>query len=230
MSADPAPRANRVRQPRADRTRQALLDAASALWREKGYDAVAVSEICARAGVSKGTFFYHFPAKEHLLVDLVAAGGTEAVARAVDARLAAGAPLLDVLATAVAVLAEAQRYAPRDLLSRATMEVLRGSQRTHHLSGNGQPELRDVYARVYMEAIARAELPATFDAVELGAITNWTLLQGTIFWALGVVGRVSLEETLWRRVQLVVHGARLARVEPWRVPTAPTPVPSSPPV
>ena len=189
---------------------------------------MAVSEICARAGVSKGTFFYHFPAKEHLLVDLVAAGGTEAVAEAVDARLAAGAPLLDVLATAVAVLAVAQRYAPRDLLSRATIEVLRGSHRTHPLN-NGQPELRDVYARVYTEAIARAELPATFDATELGAITNWTLLQGTIFWALGVVGRLSLEETLWRRVQHVVHGARLGRVEPWRAPRAPTPVPSSPP-
>ena len=189
---------------------------------------MAVSEICARAGVSKGTFFYHFPAKEHLLVDLVAAGGTEAVAEAVDARLAAGAPLLDVLATAVAVLAVAQRYAPRDLLSRATIEVLRGSHRTHPLN-TGQPELRDVYARVYTEAIARAELPATFDATELGAITNWTLLEGTIFWALGVVGRLSLEETLWRRVQLVVHGARLGRVEPWRAPRAPTPVPSSPP-
>lgn len=228
MSTDQAHRRTRARQPRADRTRQALLDAASALWREKGYDAVAVSEICARAGVSKGTFFYHFPAKEHLLVDLVAAGSTEAVVTAVDARLAAGASLLEVLATAVAVLAEAQRYAPRDLVSRATMEVLRSSRSTRPLTEDGQPELRDVYARVYAEAIARGELPATFNPAELGAITNWTLLQGTLFWAVGVVGRQSLEEVLWRRVQLVVHGARLVRVEPWRAPTARTPVPSSP--
>jgi AcrR family transcriptional regulator len=230
VSTDRAPRSTRARQPRADRTRQALLDAASSLWREKGYDAVAVSEICARAGVSKGTFFYHFPAKEHLLVDLVAADGTEAVAAAVDTRLAAGASLLDVLATAVAVLADAQRCTPRDLVSRATMEVLRGSGRTRPLTEDGHPELRDVYARVYAEAIAQGELPATFHPAELGAVTNWTLLQGTLFWSLGVVGRLSLEETLWRRVQLVVHGARLGRVEPWRAPTARTPVPSSPPV
>ena len=229
MSTDQAPRSTRTRQPRADRTRQALLDAASALWREKGYDAVAVSEICARAGVSKGTFFYHFPAKEHLLVDLVAAGGAEAVAAAVDARLAEGADLLDVLATAVAVLAEAQRYAPRDLVSRATMEVLRSSRSTRPLTDEGQPELRDVYARVYTEAIARGDLPPTYNAAELGEITNWTLLQGTLFWALGVVGHLSLEEVLWRRVQLVVHGRGSARVEPWRAPTARTPVPSSPP-
>ncbi len=228
MTAPHAHRSTRTRQPRADRTRQALLDAASALWCERGYDAVAVSDICARAGVSKGTFFYHFPAKEHLLVDLVAAGGTEAVADAVDARLADGAELLDVLATAVAVVAEAQRYAPRELLSRATMEVLRGSHRAHPLT-DGQPELRDVYARVYAEAIARGELPATFHPAELGAITNWTLLQGTLFWALGVVGDLTMEETLWRRVQLVVHGAALARVAPWSAATAPTTAPSEPP-
>ena len=229
MPTDQASRSTRARQPRADRTRQALLDAASSLWRERGYDAVAVSEICARAGVSKGTFFYHFPAKEHLLVDLVAADSTEAVAGAIEAELAAGAALLDVLATAIAVLAEAQRYAPRDLVSRATMEVLRSSRSPRPHTENGQAELRDVYARVYARAIARGELPATFHPAELGAITNWTLLQGTLFWALGVAGCLSLEETLWRRVQLVVHGARLARIEPWRAPTARTPVPSSPP-
>ena len=229
MPTDQAPRSTRARQPRADRTRQALLDAASSLWREKGYDAVAVSEICARAGVSKGTFFYHFPAKEHLLVDLVAAGGTQAVAASVDARLAEGASLLDVLATVVAVFAEAQRCAPRDLVSRATMEVLRSSRSTGPHTENGQPQLRDVYARAYAQAIARDELPATFHPAELGAITNWTLLQGTLFWALGVAGCLSLEETLWRRVQLVVHGARLTHVEPWRAPTARMPVPSSPP-
>jgi hypothetical protein len=61
-----------------------------------------------------------------------------------------------------------------------------------------------------------------------GAITNWTLLQGTLFWALGVVGDLTMEETLWRRVQLVVRGAALARVAPWPAATAPTTAPSEP--
>jgi len=107
------------------------------------------------------------------------------------------------------------------------VEVLRGSHHAHPLT-DSQPELRDVYARVYAEAIARGELPATFHAAELGAITNWTLLQGTLFWALGVVGDLTMEETLWRRVQLVVHGAALARVAPWPAATAPTTAPSEP--
>jgi len=81
----------------------------------------------------------------------------------------------------------------------------------------------------YAAAIARGELPATFHPAELGAITNWILLQGTLFWAVGAVGPLTLEQTLWRRVQLVVHGARLTGLAPWPGATAPTSAPSEPP-
>ena len=113
MAPDEGPRVAKLTQDRAHRTRHSLVEAASALWSERGYDAVAVSDICERAGVSKGTFFYYFPTKEHLLVELVAAGGAEAVAAAVDERLTVGAPLLDVLQHAVSVVAAGQQYAPR---------------------------------------------------------------------------------------------------------------------
>ena len=48
--------------------RQKLLDAAFALIREKGYVATTVDELCARAGVAKGSFFHHFKDKEALAV------------------------------------------------------------------------------------------------------------------------------------------------------------------
>ncbi len=48
--------------------RQKLLDAALAVIREKGYVATTVDELCARAGVAKGSFFHHFPDKEALAV------------------------------------------------------------------------------------------------------------------------------------------------------------------
>lgn len=40
--------------------------AAMDLFRKKGVEATTVEEIVGRAGVSKGTYFFHFPAKERV--------------------------------------------------------------------------------------------------------------------------------------------------------------------
>lgn len=48
--------------------RQKLLDAALALIREKGYALTTVDELCAKAGVAKGSFFHHFKDKEALAI------------------------------------------------------------------------------------------------------------------------------------------------------------------
>ncbi|MFN3494839.1 MAG: TetR/AcrR family transcriptional regulator [Hydrogenophaga sp.] len=48
-----------------------LLDAALALFVEKGFAATRVEEVAARAGVSKGTLFIYFPSKEELFKAVV---------------------------------------------------------------------------------------------------------------------------------------------------------------
>jgi TetR/AcrR family transcriptional repressor of nem operon len=57
-----------VERPTAGRARSKLLDAAVSVIREKGYAATSVDELCARAGVTKGAFFHHFPTKDSLAV------------------------------------------------------------------------------------------------------------------------------------------------------------------
>lgn len=42
-----------------------------ACFGERGYDATSVAEICQRAGVSKGAFYYHFASKQALFVALL---------------------------------------------------------------------------------------------------------------------------------------------------------------
>ena len=128
---------------------------------------------------------------------------------------------------AVGVLAAGQRYAPRELVGRAALEVLRGPQRAR--PDDAGPELREVYTKVFRTAIQRGELPGTFHPGELGAITNWVLLQGTLFWAVGVSGPLTPEQVLWRRVQLVVHVAGRPGLDPWPGPTGPMPAPCAPP-
>lgn len=47
-------------------SRTKLVDAAIDLVRGKGYNAMRVDDVCAAAGVTKGSFFHHFKAKDDL--------------------------------------------------------------------------------------------------------------------------------------------------------------------
>ncbi len=55
-------------QARAVLTRTSLLDAALKVIRGKGYSATTIDDICAAAGVTKGSFFHHFSCKEDLAI------------------------------------------------------------------------------------------------------------------------------------------------------------------
>src|ERR1700729_4554814 len=48
--------------------RERMVLAAVDLFTEQGYDATTVAQIAERAGVTKSTFFRHFPDKRELLV------------------------------------------------------------------------------------------------------------------------------------------------------------------
>jgi AcrR family transcriptional regulator len=51
-------------------TRERLLGAAIAEFKRSGLAAADVGSIVAAAGVAHGTFFFHFPTKEHVLLEL----------------------------------------------------------------------------------------------------------------------------------------------------------------
>ena len=51
--------------------KQQLLDAAAELFAANGYAATRVEDICRRAGVAKGLFYWYFPTKQELFAELV---------------------------------------------------------------------------------------------------------------------------------------------------------------
>ncbi|MCR4707800.1 MAG: TetR/AcrR family transcriptional regulator, partial [Clostridiales bacterium] len=53
---------NRLRQ-QSENSRAKLLAAARELFFEHGFAEVSVNDICARAGMTKGAFYYHFDSK-----------------------------------------------------------------------------------------------------------------------------------------------------------------------
>lgn len=52
--------------------RRRILDAASRLFREKGFDAVSVSEVMKAAGLTHGGFYGHFSSKDDLVAQTLA--------------------------------------------------------------------------------------------------------------------------------------------------------------
>jgi len=66
--------------PRAQQTRAAIVEAALALFRERGYEATTMREIAARAGVSTGNAYYYFGSKEELIQEFYATSHAEHLA------------------------------------------------------------------------------------------------------------------------------------------------------
>jgi TetR/AcrR family transcriptional repressor of uid operon len=59
-----------TRDARRLQTRERILGAAVAEFKQSGMAAAEVGEIVAAAGVAHGTFYFHFPTKEHVLLEL----------------------------------------------------------------------------------------------------------------------------------------------------------------
>ena len=56
--------------PQSAGTRGEILRTAMALFTTQGYDATSLRQIADRLGFTKAALYYHFPAKEHLVIEL----------------------------------------------------------------------------------------------------------------------------------------------------------------
>src|SRR5918992_1748802 len=65
--ADPTRPQAPLRERKQQRVRQAIMDAALALFAERGFDEVTVSDIAERAEVGRSTFFRYFGDKQEVL-------------------------------------------------------------------------------------------------------------------------------------------------------------------
>lgn len=177
--------------PRAS-SRETLAEAACELFLERGYDATSVSDITARAGVSRSSFFNYFGSKADVLwsgVDdsiaelAVALQVASATVRPVRAALAAFAAGLRPDALALAIANAATMGVEQDLAREsAARAASMANVITDSLHAGGMAHLQaDVYGRAYAGAV--------FAAVER--------------WALDGSGRTSLDERVAEAIALV---------------------------
>jgi AcrR family transcriptional regulator len=57
-------------------SKETILDAALAVFRERGYEGTTIPAIAERAGIAQGTVYNYFPSKEKLMFACARAGGT----------------------------------------------------------------------------------------------------------------------------------------------------------
>ena len=101
-SPTPPPRM-RSRERQREDTRQRIYDAAMEIFRRDGFEVARVDDVAKAAGVSHGTFYFHFATKDEVLIQCLRASEVRVVA-AIDA-VPAGAPLIAVLDAASTAIA-----------------------------------------------------------------------------------------------------------------------------
>lgn len=78
-------------QQRSEETRSRILESASKLFSNRGYNKASVDEICAEAGISKGAFYHHFESKQALFLALLD-GWLQTIDNAIEASTDKTAP------------------------------------------------------------------------------------------------------------------------------------------
>jgi AcrR family transcriptional regulator len=87
---------NVTQQPRAQRTRQSILEAAGQVFAENGFVGASVEEVLTRSNTTKGALYFHFRTKEDLAAAVIEEEETVAD-RIAERELVRDAPPLEVL-------------------------------------------------------------------------------------------------------------------------------------
>ncbi len=72
----------KVTRAQAQSNRARIVETASTLFRERGYDGVGIADLMAVAGFTHGGFYKHFPSKAELLAEAAACGFGQSAAKA----------------------------------------------------------------------------------------------------------------------------------------------------
>src|SRR6476659_8146623 len=163
-SAD-GPRRSSLVQERSRRTRQELVNAAVKLWSERGFEngveTTTVEEIARAAGVTKGTFYFHFAHKEDVLLEMSNTAGDAAMAEAYRAA-EDGQPIDQTIQRAFAVMARRTERMPRAAIARTLREFYK-----HPTTSREHSATRQVFPDLLEAAQQRGELPPDANTLEI---------------------------------------------------------------
>lgn len=172
-------------------TRERILEAANALFYAHGYHATGLDRIIARAGVTKGNFYYYFKSKEALAAAVLTWHRDLAFRELDVARLRATHPPREALLALLAGIARRVQCEGEDCEGRDdcairgcffgnfALEMSAGSPLVRHTVAGIFAELRGLVADLLRRAQAAGEVRADLDP-EATARLILSLLEGAI--------------------------------------------------
>jgi len=174
------------------------------LWTERGFETgiedTTVDEIVAAAGVTKGTFYFHFAHKEEILLELgyqTASLLYEEAARCVKARRSIDESLRKVTNT----LAASVKAAPPAAVGRAMSEFLRPRR-----PGDEPLSFAQALEMLFVRAREEGEVTDQVDPAEMAQIVEALYTDCLMEWSQGRLKR--LNPALQRRTAIVLAGLR----------------------
>jgi TetR/AcrR family transcriptional regulator, cholesterol catabolism regulator len=160
-----------------DRRRDEVLDAAAAVFAEKGFHEATTKDIAERVGLLPGSLYYYFESKEAAFVEVCRRRGEGFNARLGEIIAAPGS----LEARVRAGIAQHLRHNRAELVS-----TIAFSQRA--LPGGAARELRALgrvyerlWERIFRRAVETRELPRDFDC-RAGTVALLALCNGAIHW------------------------------------------------
>ncbi len=179
----------RTRERQREDTRQRIYDAAMDIFRRDGFQVARVDDVAKAAGVSHGTFYFHFATKDDVLIQCLRASEMR-VAAAIDA-VPAEESLLAVLDVAAGVITREWENEPK-LFPEVAMVALRylfsGTIAQKVATGAPEPtqgpqSLTSAVLAGRMRAAAeRGELTKLLPAPVLSDLCLLNLFAGTLSW------------------------------------------------
>lgn len=181
----PAPkRAKRTKREQRDESVDKLLSAARRLFVSKGYRATTLEQIAAAADLTKGAVYFHFGAKEAVLVQLLSSVENQLLAPALEILTSEGNPVSDKLVQFMRLHGEMGITNREDMLLLISMSIEFAEQ-----TGEAADSIRRMYDLLYkaIEALIRrgqaageirrdapsAELASAIVAMHDGTFLEW---------------------------------------------------------
>jgi len=191
---------------RSRETRRALIRAALRLWGEGDFDAAyeasTAADIARAAGVSKGTFYFHFAGKEDILLEMTSATA-QAMIDQIEAGMRQGVPLHPLTEQVMASMARRIARAPRAAAVRAGS--LGFSARAGAVTLTG-PRLGAAFEALVRYGKERGELPAAIGEDEAAAMLTAVTAEAIIRWGAGTRPADWLHQALRERARVVLSG------------------------